>query len=724
MKKIITLFACILAPVLSQASAFYACHTATSDTSSTIGGVCASYDESYAAGDTLIIPAGISYRISKSAFINGTVIVDSGASFEITASNFNLTINPGGRLIIKEHGTLYCAGSQSITNNGVFLIHGLLDMDGAGTLTLSGSSETYLFGTIDGAKTIKILGADLNGTGVINLNQSGASTISGSGTVNGEPIPSPIPQPFDLSLYGNPMIVWENQKWNNIDGIKGINFRVWYKDSYNTAINGYLPPHTGAVINENVTITIANNDVLYLVDSLQNNGSLVLTQMSKINGFGAISGKGHVTTHFNFTRSGWQYLGLPIKSGSLTLADLSFEGMGLNFGTPTADRRNIYGWDPTNSSWSVPVSSTSIAGQPFIVYIKSYNMPVSMSVTIPNADFNNEDISLSYEYSNPQGNDPGYGSSWTTTVHDGWNMVFNPFASVLDWSKMTLPAGIDNAVYIWDGNQYHSYVNGSLNGVERILPGQAFFVRSNGGNGNINFQTSSCDTTDGTSFMRKTATNANINLTLSSKGYDNVVTELIENPLADPRFESDQDALYLVPAAGQPHFFTASTDSLPLSINQLPIGQMEQIFLSFYHKNNGTSFTIHMDEINVPMGWEILLEDLFTGDVIEIQQRDYTFVSNTAAPVQRFRLVLMNYMGSKEWEARNDAKAWVNGDLLQVEIPANGQMSEVRVYTLDGKLIHSMETRNEIAEFYLDNNGMYIVEVIQGSDRLTTKVVK
>ncbi|MDX5427896.1 MAG: T9SS type A sorting domain-containing protein, partial [Bacteroidota bacterium] len=81
-------------------------------------------------------------------------------------------------------------------------------------------------------------------------------------------------------------------------------------------------------------------------------------------------------------------------------------------------------------------------------------------------------------------------------------------------------------------------------------------------------------------------------------------------------------------------------------------------------------------------------------------------------------------MGSKEWEARNDAKAWVNGDLLQVEIPANGQMSEVRVYTLDGKLIHSIETRNEIAEFYLDKNGMYIVEVIQGSDRLTTKVVK
>ena len=64
----------------------------------------------------------------------------------------------------------------------------------------------------------------------------------------------------------------------------------------------------------------------------------------------------------------------------------------------------------------------------------------------------------------------------------GWNLIGNPYPSTLDWSRVTLPTGLDNAMYVFQSSgpytgQYRSYINGVGNPL--IALGQGFLVRPN-----------------------------------------------------------------------------------------------------------------------------------------------------------------------------------------------------------------------------------------------------
>ncbi|HEY5748491.1 MAG TPA: T9SS type A sorting domain-containing protein [Chryseolinea sp.] len=73
---------------------------------------------------------------------------------------------------------------------------------------------------------------------------------------------------------------------------------------------------------------------------------------------------------------------------------------------------------------------------------------------------------------------------------DGWNLIGNPYPSAIDWNQVTVPVGLNNAIYITDnfnnsgqgaGLNYVSYVDGvpSVEGYAGIIAqGQAFWVRA------------------------------------------------------------------------------------------------------------------------------------------------------------------------------------------------------------------------------------------------------
>ncbi|WP_460504133.1 hypothetical protein, partial [Hymenobacter agri] len=68
----------------------------------------------------------------------------------------------------------------------------------------------------------------------------------------------------------------------------------------------------------------------------------------------------------------------------------------------------------------------------------------------------------------------------------GWHLLGNPFASALNWDAVSVPTGLDGAMYIFVSNSqyggnYRSYVNGVGSAPGSTIPlGQAFFVRSPG----------------------------------------------------------------------------------------------------------------------------------------------------------------------------------------------------------------------------------------------------
>jgi hypothetical protein len=67
-------------------------------------------------------------------------------------------------------------------------------------------------------------------------------------------------------------------------------------------------------------------------------------------------------------------------------------------------------------------------------------------------------------------------------VDGGWHLLGNPYAAPLDMSTVTLPAGINNAIYVFRSTSqyngtYRAYVNG-VGGNPIVSVGQGFFVRA------------------------------------------------------------------------------------------------------------------------------------------------------------------------------------------------------------------------------------------------------
>jgi len=72
-----------------------------------------------------------------------------------------------------------------------------------------------------------------------------------------------------------------------------------------------------------------------------------------------------------------------------------------------------------------------------------------------------------------------------TPTEAGWHLLGNPYPAPLDWRTVTVPAGLDDALYVYQstaqyGGSYRSYVNG-LGSSPLVPAGQGFFVRATAG---------------------------------------------------------------------------------------------------------------------------------------------------------------------------------------------------------------------------------------------------
>ncbi|WP_400193329.1 fibronectin type III domain-containing protein [Hymenobacter sp. B81] len=114
-----------------------------------------------------------------------------------------------------------------------------------------------------------------------------------------------------------------------------------------------------------------------------------------------------------------------------------------------------------DKGWFSPAAPSSplAVGQGYTV-----NIPASQTVDFVGT-LNNGPVSRSLARTTPAG---------------GWHLVGNPYPAPLDWSQVAVPAGLDNAMYVFQstsqyGGSYRSYVNGVGNPL--IGLGQGFFVR-------------------------------------------------------------------------------------------------------------------------------------------------------------------------------------------------------------------------------------------------------
>ena len=419
------------------------------------------------------------------------------------------------------------------------------------------------------------------------------------------------------------------------------------------------------------------------------------TQMASLIDHGNLVVGGQSTMDVKYSGNGWHMVSAPI--------DGAVSGLYLDKYLRSYDEAT--GWEyivpvnvPLNPAEGYALWSTS-AGTNNVSY---------------NGTFNTGNQSFDLSYSGPP------------TTGFGWNLVGNPYPSSLDWDEVSLPAGLDAAIYLWDpalGN-YRYYIpgGGGLNTTSQFVPaGQAFFVHYT----NVTVQPLSFDNNDrahsAQQFYKSNESQSNIlRLKLSSEtGSEQAGVRFINDCSAD--FDQNKD-VYCIEGAGEntPTFYTYAKNE-KYSINSMgPFGSDVTIDAGFYANNAGT-YTLSIDQLeSFDVDVKAFVEDPQTNTITAMDaESPYYFDYDGDLEEYKFSLILV-----KE-NAIVEAPVFVYGADDQIKI-INKDLLEgsYLVFDLSGRKIAEGDFNNvsTTVEIYKDQTVYLVQYFLTNGERFVTKV--
>lgn len=232
----------------------------------------------------------------------------------------------------------------------------------------------------------------------------------------------------------------------------------------------------------------------------------------------------------------------------------------------------------------------------------------------------------------------------------GWNLLGNPYPAPLDWDRITVPAGVDAALFLFRSSgpyagSYSAYVNG-IGGPNLVPAMQGFFLRASAPGATLQL-TDAARVTDyvNPAVLRTNDPRAQLRLDLSGPGQSQPAdaVHVYLQAGATPDFDTALDAAKLMPSGSLPALHTVSANGQPLAIDGRPLltGTATVVPLAVLTPQAGT-YTLTAGALANLAGLAVELEDLTTGQRINLQTTpSYTFAataSTTAVP--RFRLLL------------------------------------------------------------------------------------
>jgi hypothetical protein len=210
-------------------------------------------------------------------------------------------------------------------------------------------------------------------------------------------------------------------------------------------------------------------------------------------------------------------------------------------------------------------------------------------------------------------------TSYGNPADDGWNMVANPYVSVIDWDDPDwVKTGINDAIYIWvpELEQFASYVAGvGVNGGSRfIASSQAFWVQTNSSSPQLTAKESvKSEIPVG---FRSTAVQDNdvLRLSLSRNGISDQLV-IRYNGGASNDFDNGFDAVERIsPTTTAPNFHSVSADGKDLMINTMKPVTNDTVIQLAFKVNQGGTYHVNFDEVAGRFASScIILEDQIAG---------------------------------------------------------------------------------------------------------------
>lgn len=583
-------------------------------------------------------PAAQKIQINSTKEIGNLVINSTNATAilntnSLTVAN-DVTINSGS----------LNANNLNLTLGGNWLDNGTF-ISGTGTVTFNGSAQTIT----------KTTGETFNH---LTLSGSGTKTLGGNVTTNGN---LTINSTAILDITTNNYNLNIGRNWLNNGNFLAQNGTVTFNGSAAQAIGGTAVTNFNHITLNNAagaSLTNAQNLIGTLTLSVGTfaTNSQTFTLLSNINGtarIAAIPAGADITGNITMQRyigagaTNWRFLTTAVQG--TTIADWTDDFIMSGFtgsqypDWPSASNPwpSIYFYDETaagvQDNGYIAASNTTNAinpGQGLWVWSGDTitgTQPFTVDVVGP---ANKGNINLPVSFTN------------TGNAGDGWNMIGNPYPSVIDWdSPNWTKSNINNAIYIWNpqNQQFASYVFGiGTNGGSRyIASSQAFWVQANAASPTVQI-TENCKSAVNQAFIKDAVADQQLLTFGLQKGTynDEAVLRFIDG--ATDNFDANFDALKLASGDVDMPYISLINYSNDLSVNSYNLGQQISMPIKVLSTTSGNA-TLTFTKNNLIDLSCATLEDLHTGVKTDvIANSSYTFFHTDTTTSARFILHVWN----------------------------------------------------------------------------------
>lgn len=239
----------------------------------------------------------------------------------------------------------------------------------------------------------------------------------------------------------------------------------------------------------------------------------------------------------------------------------------------------------------------------------------------------------------------------------GYSLVGNPYASAVDWSKVTKTSNVSAVVRVWNPSrrQYSTYngTDGINGGSKFIAPGQSFFVQTtNNSSPSVTFtEASKVASGTSTNTMSKvmSVNSGNLDKTgLTGVEISGTFTEeeepaRIRVQLVRNETENADETLVVLKSGGESIFTgsdvarmggesvflsSQSADSKELAINYMPhISAVEKIGLTV-NADNGGAYVLRFILTDIPSGYVVKLKDKLLNTLTDIANEGTVYSLN------------------------------------------------------------------------------------------------
>lgn len=417
--------------------------------------------------------------------------------------------------------------------------------------------------------------------------------------------------------------------------------------------------------------------------------------------YGAKSNSGITVERYIPSKDHWHYVASPIQNATAQF----FAGAYLNW------------YDTENSAW---VAFTSLD--------QALNTMQGYASKLP-GNYSGQTISFEGELNSARINPI---SIDLTNSGDAYNLVGNPFPSVIDWDNANWTKNnVANAIYTWNAGTgaYATYVAGAAtNGGSRyIAPMQGFFVEATGANPSLQIDNNSVRLDQAATFLKdEEVIKDQLSIVLTStEGQDEIIVRFLEKATALFDIEYDAHKMFGNNSLAQVYAIDDSNEEMAIhTLNNTKETDVVKLGLKI---NESGTYSMNFNNHESFTGYvTITLEDKKTGAFIVLANEDsYEFSFEVGEEQDRFVLHFKDVTGIDNLQEQ-ESFVYIINNRLYINMDADEDVDLIQVYSVNGQLIKKLSSQNDpIIGVQLDglSRGTYIVKVTTESSILTQKFI-